>query len=182
MKKKFRRPSPAMVVACIALMVALSGTAAGAVFITKKQAKTIAVTQSDNEITKRAPGLSVASANTANTANNVAANSIGSAQVIDNALNGGDISTVTGATDFDFGSIAAGACLTDAVDVGVDVENDVVLVSPDSNNVFSSSGHLVLYGSDSVAANAIRINVCNVSATTAVDPPSVNFRYIVLRR
>jgi hypothetical protein len=39
--------------------VALTGTAVGAAFITKKKAKNIA----NNQITKRAPGLTVASAN-----------------------------------------------------------------------------------------------------------------------
>jgi hypothetical protein len=69
MKRIFRKhPSPAMVVAIVALIVALTGTAVGAVFITKKQAKKIAKNQANNEISKRAPGLAVASANTANNA------------------------------------------------------------------------------------------------------------------
>jgi len=47
-----------MVVAIVALIVALTGTAVGAAFITKKKAKKIA----NNQITKRAPGLSVKTA------------------------------------------------------------------------------------------------------------------------
>ena len=61
MKKRLRRPSPAMVVAIVALIAALGGTALAGGFITKKKAKTVA----DKQITKRAPGLSVASAATA---------------------------------------------------------------------------------------------------------------------
>jgi hypothetical protein len=53
-----------MIVAVVALIAALGGTAVGASFITKKKAKNVA----NNQITKRAPGLSVASANTATTA------------------------------------------------------------------------------------------------------------------
>ena len=68
MRRRIRRPSPAMLVAITALIVALSGTAIGAAFITKKKAKNIA----NNQITKRAPGLSVASAITAKTADNLA--------------------------------------------------------------------------------------------------------------
>ena len=66
MKRFFRRPSPAMVIAVVALIAALGGTAIAGGFITKKKAKKVA----DNQITKRAPGLSVASAKTADSANN----------------------------------------------------------------------------------------------------------------
>jgi archaellin len=61
MRRMIRRPSPAMIVAVVALIAALGGTAIGASFITKKKAKNVA----NNQITKRAPGLSVASAKTA---------------------------------------------------------------------------------------------------------------------
>jgi hypothetical protein len=59
-------PSPALVVALLALVVGISGAAIakGGKTVTKKQAKTIAA----NQITARAPGLSVAHAGTAGTA------------------------------------------------------------------------------------------------------------------
>jgi hypothetical protein len=68
MKRVIRRPSPAMVVAIVALIAALGGTAVGAAFVSKKQAKKIA----KNQVNKLAPGLSVASAKTADTASNLA--------------------------------------------------------------------------------------------------------------
>jgi archaellin len=61
MRRRIRHPSPAMIVAVVALIAALGGSAIGASFITKKKAKNVA----NNQITKRAPGLSVASAKTA---------------------------------------------------------------------------------------------------------------------
>ena len=64
MKKVVRRPSPAMVVAIVALIAALGGTAIGAGFVTKKKAKKIAA----NQVNKLAPGLSVAKAKKANDA------------------------------------------------------------------------------------------------------------------
>jgi hypothetical protein len=64
MKRVFRRPSPAMVIAMVALIAALGGTAVGAKVLNKKKVKKIA----NNQITKRAPGLSVASAKSADTA------------------------------------------------------------------------------------------------------------------
>ena len=58
MKRVFRRPSPAMLVAIAALIVALGGTAVAGGVLNKKKVKNI----SNNQITQRAPGLSVASA------------------------------------------------------------------------------------------------------------------------
>ncbi|MGZ5312059.1 MAG: hypothetical protein ACXWEA_08380 [Solirubrobacterales bacterium] len=56
--KNVRRPSPALVIACIALVAALGGTAIAGGVINGKKAKNIA----NKQITKRAPGLSVANA------------------------------------------------------------------------------------------------------------------------
>ncbi len=64
MKKVFGRPSPAMIVAIVALIVALGGTAIAGGFITKKKAKKIA----RNQVNKLAPGLSVSHAKTADSA------------------------------------------------------------------------------------------------------------------
>jgi hypothetical protein len=72
-KLRGRKPSPAMVVSIIALVLALAGSAvAGVATISvlskkeKKQTRKIA----KNEIKKAAPGLSVASAQIANTVQN----------------------------------------------------------------------------------------------------------------
>jgi hypothetical protein len=62
--KKPGRPSPAMIVACVALIAALGGTAVAAKTITGKKAKKIANTQ----ITKRQGKLNVKSAKTADSA------------------------------------------------------------------------------------------------------------------
>ena len=66
MRRVFRRPSPAMVIAIVALIVALGGTALAGGFITKKKAKKIAA----NQVNKLAPGLSVAHAGAADNATN----------------------------------------------------------------------------------------------------------------
>jgi hypothetical protein len=60
MKRLFRRPSPAMVVAIVALIAALGGTAIAGGVLNKKKVNKI--------ITNRAPGLSVASAKNADNA------------------------------------------------------------------------------------------------------------------
>ena len=65
MKRVFRRPSPAMVVAIVALIAALGGTAIAGGALNKKKVKNI----SNNQITQRAPGLSVSSAKSADNSN-----------------------------------------------------------------------------------------------------------------
>ena len=64
MRKKARtlRPSPAMIVACLALVAALGGTAIAGGVLNKKKVNKI--------ITNRAPGLSVAKAKNADNASN----------------------------------------------------------------------------------------------------------------
>jgi len=62
MKRVFRRPSPAMLVAIAALIVALGGTAVAGGVLNKKKV--------NNIITNRAPGLAVASAKNADNATN----------------------------------------------------------------------------------------------------------------
>ena len=62
-----RRPSAAMIVAVIALVLGLGGAAIAA-DLSKSQVKKIAKKQANKQITKRAPGLSVAKAGQADTA------------------------------------------------------------------------------------------------------------------
>ncbi len=72
-----RRPSPAIVVGVVALIVALAGTAVAGVSVLdnreKKQVRKIARKQADARITKRAPNLSVGSAENATNAADAAA-------------------------------------------------------------------------------------------------------------
>jgi hypothetical protein len=96
MKRLFRRPSPAMVVAIVALIAALGGTAVGAAFVTKKQSKKIAA----NQVNKLAPGLSVASAKSADNAN---------------ALGGTAANGFPQVTQFAYGEIASNASVNGSV-------------------------------------------------------------------
>ena len=57
MKRLFRRPSPAMVIAIVALFAALGGTAVGAKVLGKKQVKNIANTQANNVFSQRSGTL-----------------------------------------------------------------------------------------------------------------------------
>ena len=103
MKRVFRWPSPAMVVAIAALIVALGGTAVAGGLLTKKKVNKI--------ITQRAPGLSVAHAKSAD---NVGGRTAASLQVqcpADTAAAGGVCIELTQrpATDWLTASINCGA-------------------------------------------------------------------------
>ena len=81
MKRVLRRPSPAMVIAIVALIAALGGTAIAGGVINKKKAKNIA----NNVVTQRAPGLSVSHAGSADNAAN--ATNAGNANTANTAKN-----------------------------------------------------------------------------------------------
>jgi hypothetical protein len=101
-----RRPSPSMIVAGAALVVALAGTAIAGPLATKsvfsksekKQVKQLA----KDQVNQLAPGLAVASANTANAANSAnTANTAGSASTANTADNANNANTVDGANASD---------------------------------------------------------------------------------
>jgi hypothetical protein len=105
------RPSPAMVVGVLALSLAIGGSAiAGTTAVTskldkkeKKQVKRIAKKQANKRITQRAPGLSVANAQSAVTAESAAsADSLNGLRVLPIKHRSGD---VTNATVFDAGGL-----------------------------------------------------------------------------
>ena len=96
MKSVIRRPSPAMIVAIVALIAALGGTAIGAAFVTKKQSKKIAA----NQVNKLAPGLSVASAKSADSAKHAdSATSATSATSADTATKADNVMAAKVASD-----------------------------------------------------------------------------------
>jgi hypothetical protein len=90
MRRRIKRPSPAMAVAMAALVVAVVGTAIAAPAALNKaetkQVKKIARSQANQQIGKLGPGLSVASAGTADTANT--ASSAGTANTVENGAIG----------------------------------------------------------------------------------------------
>jgi hypothetical protein len=92
MKRVFRRPSPAMIVAIVALIAALGGSAVAGGVLNKKKAKKIA----NNVVTQRAPGLSVASAKSADSA--TSATNATNANNATNATNAANVDGMSGAT------------------------------------------------------------------------------------
>jgi hypothetical protein len=85
---KIRLPSPALVISFIALVVAVGGGTLAVAALTKPKVKTIAKAQANKQIDRRAPGLSVSHADTADKAGDVT--DVASANVAaDGTLNAG---------------------------------------------------------------------------------------------
>jgi hypothetical protein len=81
MKSVIGRPSPAMVIAIVALIAALGGSAIAGGVLNKKKVKKVA----NNVVTKRAPGLAVKSADSAKSADTAkTATTAGTATIADN--------------------------------------------------------------------------------------------------
>lgn len=164
---KGRRPSPAMIVAMTALVVALAGTAMAAPTAIKsilnkkekKQAKNIA----KNQINALAPGLSVKHADTAGSADSAkhadSATNADNAKRADNAdaLSG---TTIVGVGDIEGpGGLTANSCVAKGTTVtGAKAGDHVVLTAPNGWPTYQVT--LVAH----VTADTVTYNICNETA------------------
>jgi hypothetical protein len=182
---KGRRPSPAMTVAGAALIIALAGTAIAAPTALKsvldkqekKQVKKIAKNQANNQITQRAPGLSVANANTANTATNAnRANTATSAETAANAqaLSG---NTVVGEGDLDGpGFVINGTCTPVSEPVpGAQAGDHVVLTPPSGWPTYE------INLTARVTTDTVTYEICNQSGVNVNFGTSPPLRFLVFR-
>lgn len=191
--RELRRPSPALVISCLALFVALGGTSYAVVklpprSVGTKQLKPNAVTSAkvkDNALTGadvneamlgQVPSAATAgSAASAGTAAAVAPNSVGSAQVVDRALTASDVTSASGSVTINPPSLGQDTCSEVFVYTGVNVHNDPVLILPDDSfpeflNVQARD--------DSVDPETVTFHVCNYTAST-IDPPETEFFWVV---
>ena len=164
-------PSPAMVVACIALTVALGGTSYAAIKLPRnsvgaKQLKRNAVTS---------PKVK----NNAITSLKVKNNAITGADVINAAqatgLRKADIGAVSATVIFDPPNIAAGVCSSDTAAVTGAVTGDVVIAHP-VGAVWSN----LMYAPWLAQTDSVAIRVCNPTIA-AIDGPAVSFHVLLIR-
>ncbi|HSD25521.1 MAG TPA: hypothetical protein VLB79_14470 [Solirubrobacterales bacterium] len=179
------RPSPAMIVAVTALVVAVVGTAMAAPTAIesvlnkkeKKQTKAIAKNQANSQITQRAPGLSVANANTANTATN--ANQANTATSAETAANAEALSgnTVVGEGDLDGpGLVTNSSCTPISKPVpGAQAGDHVVLTPPSGWPTYE------INLTARVTADTVTYEICNQSGTNQNFGTSPPLRFLVLR-
>jgi hypothetical protein len=152
-------------IACIALVVAMSGTAfaSSVPFLKVGDAAGGALTGTYPNPT-------------------IAANAIGSAEVLDGSLRSDDIGLLKGTFNADLGPISPGGCPgVGQIRAGLQT-SDFVIVLPTDPLPFRFPAQLVVHGrieaeDESVAVVAY---VCNISSFD-IDPPDTTFRYIVIR-
>jgi hypothetical protein len=159
-----RAPSPAIALAVVALVAATVGTAvagpsASTSAITKKKVAKIAAKVANQEIDKRAPGLSVAHADTANTADS--ANTAGSANTAESANTATTASTALNAEQLD----GAEFCRTN----GVVTEDD-----DDPNQTLCTRGPLSIstFCTASAATTSAVLRLVTTTAGTFARTPS----------
>ena len=182
------RPSPAIVVAVMALVAAVAGTAvagpgASTSKITKKKVTKIATKVANQEIDKRAPGLSVAHANTAtsattatNATNASHANTATSAETAANAeaLSG---NTVVGEGDLDGpGGLGISGCTSVSEPVpGAQPGDHVVLTPPSGWPTYEVNL------TARVTADTVTYEICNQSGAFANFGTGPPLRFLVFR-
>jgi hypothetical protein len=193
MKKlsKFR-PSPAMVVACIALVVSLAGTSYAAVTLPRnsvgtKQLKRDAVTSikiKNNAVTGadvlESSLAKVRFAKTADTATSVGADAVGSANVVNASSGAGlrkaDIAAVVTTATFDPPSVPANSCGSVLGVVPGAQLGDSIVLQPTGSAWGTVAWMPWLVNS----ANSVEIRVCNPT-NLATDPGVVTFQVLLFR-
>jgi hypothetical protein len=160
------KPSPSMIVAVIALVVALAG-GAYALSLPKNsvKAKQIAknAVRSKELKNERAKGVDIR----------------------DGTLLRGDIAAVTGSFTVDATTIDAQSCSineTPEIDApGVQAGDDILVFPAPNTNVYGGNGGLFAFAQTGGGADGeFEIRVCNIE-TGDLNPPPVSFRYLAIR-
>jgi hypothetical protein len=109
----------------------------------------------------------------------IGADKVNSAKVADGSLTTKDVGLVSGTWTFDFGSIAANSCTSAiVVDTLIDLANDAIVITPDSN---FPVGGLTIFPRISPVSSFFRAVVCNVT-NAAIDPPAANYNWVVFNQ
>jgi hypothetical protein len=170
------RPSPALIVAVVALVAAVAGTAiagpgASTSAISKSKVKKIA----NKQINKRLP------LGTGDIANGA----VTGAKVGDGSLEDQDLGVVSTGS-FNLGSVTAGTCVNAAnLNIAGADEQDLLLVTPVSDPSvtgvpeanFDTGGELVMHGIPHPGESHVK--VCNVSGGS-IDPGEAFFRAVLI--
>jgi hypothetical protein len=161
-----RRPSPALVVALVALFVALGGPAQAARLITGKQIKNHSITSKD------------LARGTVRSLRLTPKGSVTGTQVRDHSLTAADVAQFAGAFSATVAPVAVGSCWAqERRFTGANIANDIVLVTPGSA---WPRNQLAFTVQSSPHTDGFIISGCN--RASAVSPASsVVFHYIVFR-
>jgi hypothetical protein len=160
-----RRPSPALIVALVALFVALGGPAQAARLITGKQIKNHTITTED------------LARSTVHSLRKTPAGSITAAQVRDHSLTVNDVARFAGSFTATVSPVAPGSCWAqERRFAGANISNDIVLVTPGSA---WPRNQLAFTVQSSPHTDGFIISGCNRSTTQSSPGSNVVFDYII---
>lgn len=198
MKLSLAKPSPAMLVACIALFVALSGSALAAGLaknsVTSKQVKNSSLTGSDiknesitgsdvaesklGKVPSAGTADSATSAGTASSANAIADNTVTSSKVANGSLTGKDIGRLSGDIAYNPASQAANSCTSNILNIdpaNTDMRNDAFVLTVDQG---WPTG-LTYFAENSDSPGLLRLNICNITGAP-IDPSEQTFHWVAI--
>lgn len=160
-----RRPSPALIVALVALFAAVGGPAQAARLITGKQIKDHTVTTKD------------LARSTVQSLRKTPASSITSTQVRDHTLTAADVARFSGRFTATVAPVMPGSCWAQERRFsGANISNDIVLVTPGSA---WPRDQLAFTVQSSPHTDGFIISGCNRSTSVTSPASTVVFDYIV---
>lgn len=190
MTSRLKKPSPAMLVACLALFVAFTGSAVAAGLaknsVTSKQVKNSSLTGSDikndslsGKDVKESSLAKVPAAGTADSAasaGSLSGRTITDANVVAHSLGVDKVAHAAGTFEEDFGAVSANDCdelLAGADPAATNMQDDAIAVTVEDN---WPSG-LSISTENSNSNGYVRLNVCNVTGSS-IDPPLTKFHFV----
>ena len=184
MKKPSFRPSPAMIVACVALFVALGGTATAVTYVVSSNSQIGPGTVSGHNPPAGKHGNIISgSVNGTDLAPNsvgsseIAANAVGSSKVANESLTLSDIAGTASNGSISLSGIPDGRC----TQVIFNFSGAQVGDSPIVTTRAAIQNGIVLYANRVASAGHVEVNACNFSGASMTPISGFPIRVITLR-
>jgi hypothetical protein len=184
MKKPSFRPSPAMIVACVALFVALGGTATAVTYVVSSNSQIGPGTVSGHNPPSGKHGNIISgSVNGTDLAPNsvgsseIAANAVGASKVANESLTLSDIAGTASNGSISLSGIPNGRCTQVTLNVGGAQVGDSPIVTTRA----AIQNGMVLYPNRVASAGHVEVNACNFTGTSMTPISNFPIRVITLR-
>lgn len=184
MKKPSFRPSPAMIVACVALFVALGGTATAVTYVVSSNSQIGPGTISGHNPPSGKHGNVISgSVNGTDLAPNsvgsseIAANAVGASKVANESLTLSDIAGTASNATISLSGIPNGRCTQVTFNIGGAQVGDSPIVTTGA----AIQNGIVLYPNRVASAGNVEVNACNFTGTSMTPISNFPIRVITLR-